>query len=217
MEHIAREPDAVLRKSLQASRAAGRACLGLLLALFFVADLSACGSGQDGDKGESAQAPRSADGTPGPETAIVRVPRQVATDFALLRTSPDGIPPAVSRILKAPVSGMDWSLARRVPVPLPGAYWLAPGAEHLCVVATTPDSPAIGTVCATYGQALRNGVANTSLDPTSSRRLIVGVVPDGTRSVRIRSGDSTASARVRDGTFVHRDSVAAPPDRVTLR
>ena len=203
--------------AVEASRAAGRACLGLLLALLVAAGLSACGSERDGTESGRAQPPRSSDEAPRPQAATVRVPRQVATNFALLRTSPDGMPIAVRRILKSPVAGMDWSLARRVPVSLPGRYWLAPGAEHLCVVATSPDSPAVGTVCATYGQALRNGVANTTLDPVSGRRLIVGVVPDGTRSVRIRSGSSTASVRVRDGGFVHRDSVPAPPDQLTLR
>lgn len=217
MEHFAREPDAVLRGSPQASRAVGRAYLGLLLVLLLATGLSACGSDQDGVEQTQAQPARSSDETPRPEVATVRVPRQVATNFALLRTPPDGMPIAVRRIVKAPVPGMDWSLARQVPVSLPGKYWLAPGVEHLCVVATTPDSPAVGTVCATYDQALRTGVANTSLDPVSNKRLIVGVAPDGTRSVRIRSGNSTASARVRDGSFVHRDSVPAPPDRVTLR
>lgn len=134
----------------------------------------------------------------------------------MLRTPPDGIPTHITRFLRAPVPGLDWNLARQVPVSLPGAYWLAPGTDHLCVVATTPDSPAVGTVCATIDQALRDGVANTSLDPTG-KRLIVGVAPDGTRSARIRSRNSTASVRVRDGRFVHRDSVDAPPDKVTLR
>jgi hypothetical protein len=112
---------------------------------------------------------------------------------------------------------MSWHLARRVPLPLPDTYWLAPGVGHLCIVATSPESPAVGTVCAEVDQALRHGVTNTSLDPISGRRTIVGVVPDGTRSVLIRSGVSTAAVRVRQGSFVLRDSVSAPPDQVTLR
>jgi hypothetical protein len=140
----------------------------------------------------------------------------LSTNFALLRTPSDGIPLDVRRTLRVPVAGMNWSLARRVPASLPGMYWLAPGADHLCVVATNPDSPAVGTVCATIHQALHHGVANTSLDPSSGKRIIVGVAPDGTRAVRIHSGISTTSARVRHGPFVLRDSVSAPPDLMTL-
>ena len=169
-----------------------------------LAGLTACGGPQDDSERASAGAPEKG------------MSRLLSTNFALLRTPPDGIPRDVRQILRVPVSGMKWSLARRIPVSLPGTYWLVPGAKHLCLVATTPDSPAVGTVCATANQALRHGVANTSLDPVSGKRLIVGVVPDGTRTVRIRSGASTTSARVRHGTFVLRDSVSAPPDRVTL-
>jgi hypothetical protein len=196
VEHSAREPDAVLRRSPQASRAAGRACLGLLLALLLIAGLSACG---------------------GEESDSERISPRISPNFALMRTSPDGIPADITRFLRVPAPDMELSLARQVPLSLPGTYWLVPGAEHLCMVATTPGSPAVGTVCATVDEALRHGIANTSLDPASDERIIVGVVPDGTRAVRIQSRDSTASARVRNGSFVHRDSVPAPPDRVTLR
>jgi hypothetical protein len=46
---------------------------------------------------------------------------------------------------------------------------------------------------------------------------MVGVTPDGTRSALIQSGALTTSVRVRYGRFVLHDSVALPPDQVTLR
>ncbi len=112
---------------------------------------------------------------------------------------------------------MSWNLARRIPVSLPGMYWLVPGVNDLCIVATIPRSPAVGTVCASVDQALRHGVANTSLDPSSGRRTIVGVAPNGAHTVLIQSGTSTTSVSVHDGRFVLRDSVPSPPDQLTLR
>lgn len=176
-------------------------CLGLLLALMLSVGLMACGKEEDGEDQALTQP----------------VPRKLVANFALLRTPPDGIPPDVRRILSVPVPGMRWDLARRIPVSLPGAYWLAPGTEALCIVATTPESPAVGTVCAKVNQALRQGVTNASLDPTSGRRVILGVVPDGTRTALVRTDAATASASVHRGSFVLRDSVDGPPDEVTLR
>lgn len=169
----------------------------------------ACGADEQSGQGARTDLAAARDGN---------VPRRLSANFELLRTPPDGIPADVRRTLQVPVPGMDWNLARRVPVPLPGRYWLAPGGGDLCIVATNPDSPAVGTVCAKAEQALRNGIANTSVDPASGRRLIVGVAPNGARTVLVRTGASTASARVRrHGTFVLRDSTSSPPDTLTLR
>jgi hypothetical protein len=191
---------------MKALRASGRVRhLGLVFAFVLSVGLTACGTSEAPP--ETSQAPPPDEGAS----------RRLSVDFTLLRTPPDGLPPGVRQTLKVPVSGMSWNLARRIPVSLPGAYWLVPGTEDLCIVATTPGSPAVGTVCASIGQALRHGIANTSLDPDSGRRTIVGVAPKGTRAVLVRSGPSTTSVHVRDGSFVLRDSVASPPDRLTLR
>lgn len=190
--------------------------LGLLLAFMLSVSLTACGT----DRSRSGQAPtrtsQTSNGTlrPAPDGHLSHV---LSANFVLLRTPPDGVPPKVRRALSDPVPGMSWSLARRVPVSETSTYWLVPGAKDLCVVATTPMSPAIGTVCTSVNQALRHGIANTSLDPISGRRIIVGVVPEGTRTVLVRSGTSTASVQARHGHFVLRDSVSLPPDQLILR
>jgi hypothetical protein len=194
----------------------GRWQVGLLLALMLSVSLTACGTEQSRDRQAPTQTPQTSDDTL-PQASDGRLPHVLSDSFALLRTPPDGIPPRVKQVLSDPIPGMSWSLARRVPVSATSAYWLVPGVENLCVVATTPKSPTIGTVCASTGEALRHGIANTSLDPTSGRRIIVGVVPKGTRTVIVRSGNLTASVRVRHGHFVLRDSVSSPPDRMTLR
>ena len=201
-----------VRMPREALRAAGRAFHsleerrqpGLLLALILFANLTACGSQQAVSQSTPSQTDED-------------IPRLLLNNFRLLRTSVDGIPPDVRRTVRVPVPGMSWSLARRVPVSLQGTYWLVPGSEDLCVVATNPESPAVGTVCASVNQALHHGIANTSLDPTSGKRIIVGVVPDGTRTVLVRSGTSATSVRVRHGRFVLRDSVSSSPDLLILR
>jgi hypothetical protein len=188
-------------RSLRGSRR-----LGLLLALVLSVGATACGAEQQHSQDTPPTVP---DGN---------VSRLLSTNFELLRTPPDGIPANVRRTLQVPVPGMNWNLARRVPVSLPGTYWLAPGVGDLCIVATSPGSPAVGTVCASADQALRHGIANASIDPASGRRVIVGVAPNGSRTVLVRTGASTASARVRrHGSFVLRDSASSPPDTLTLR
>jgi hypothetical protein len=202
----------VERRSLGESRQ-----LVLLLALMLSVSLTACGTQHARSGRTPMRAPRTSHDTRRPVAPDGRISHLLSANFALLRTPPDGIPPTVRRTLKVPVPSMRWSLARRVPVSLPGTYWLAPGVEDLCIVATTPKSPSVGTVCASINQALRHGIANTSLDPISGRRIIVGVVPKGTRTVLVRSGTSTTSVRVRHGRFVLRDSISSPPDQLTLR
>lgn len=176
--------------------------LGLLLAIMLCVSTTACGTQQ-------AQTKQAASSD--------RVSPLLLANFALLRTPPDGIPLAESHALVGSIPGIRWNLARRIPVSLPGTYWLVPGVANICVVAKTPGSPSLGAVCASVTQALHHGVASTSLNQISGRRVIVGVVPIGTRTVLVRSRATTSSVRAIHGHFVLRDSVAAPPDVLTLR
>jgi hypothetical protein len=191
--------------------------LGLLLTLLLSASLAACG----GAENSGGERPPTRTTRPSNDTLRSssggRVSRALSGNFALLRSSPDGIPPLLRRTLKGRIPGMVWELAHRVPVHATSTYWLVPSAKHLCMVATTPTSPAISFACTSAGRALRRGVMNTSLDKISGRRTMVGVTPDGTHSALIQSGALTTSVRVRHGIFVLRDSVALPPDQVTLR
>jgi hypothetical protein len=161
--------------------------------------------------------PRASGDTLRPAAPGGRISPLLSANFALLHTPPDGIPPTARQALAGSVPGIRWNLARRIPVSLPGTYWLVPGVANICVVVTAPGSPSVGAGCASVSQALHHGIASTSLNRISGRRVMVGVVPTGTRTVIVRSGATTSSVRALHGTFVLRDSVAAPPDVLTLR
>lgn len=191
--------------------------LVLLLALILSVNLTACGNQHARSGGASTRTTRTSHDAQLPAAPEGRISHLLSANFALLRTPPDGIPTTVRRTLRVPVPGMSWGLARRVPGSLPGTYWLAPGVEDICIVAKTPRSPSVGTVCASVNQALRHGIANTSLDPISGRRIVVGAAPKGTRAVLVRSDTLTTSVRVHHGYFVLRDSISSPPDQLILR
>jgi hypothetical protein len=189
-----------------------------MLALLLSGSLVAFGLGQEGG-GRVVTTTLSMPGdTPKPAGAHRRsISHLLLAHFPLLHTSKAGLPAIIRQSLQAPFPGMSWSLAREIPTPFPGSYWLAPGLNHLCIVATNPQSRSIGTVCTTINRALRHGIANTSLDPVARRRVIVGVVPQGTRAVLLQSGEEITSVKVHHGRFMLRDAVPAPPDRLTLR
>jgi hypothetical protein len=189
--------------------------LGLVLALALFAISAGCG-GQRASTASPSSSDRPPQDIPASESPSSDIFSRESADFGLLRTPPDGIPFAIRRTLKIPVHGMRWNLARQIPVSIPGAYWLVPGTRDLCIVAVSTDSPSVGTVCATIAQALLHGIANTSLDPTSGIRTIVGIARDGTRSVAMQSAKSSTSIRVRHGLFTLRDSVAEPPSDFIL-
>ena len=194
-------------QSRRSKRLLVRQRLGLfLLALVSLLALATCGSKGAGGVSSSPRAPQTSG-----------IPRDLTAGFALLRQPTGGLPASIRRAIGEPAPDIDWKLARRVRVPAPGTYWLAPGRREVCLVATRPNSPVIGTVCGTIAQALHHGIANTSLDLSTGRRIIVGVVPDRTRSVTVKSNGVSVSVSVAHGRFVHRDSVPLPPDRLILR
>lgn len=212
-------------------------CADPLAALVLVTSIAGCGT----HDAHEARSPAAATASPQPAAQQSRsgVPRDLnayrvvrraetrqATRFALLRTPPEGLPRRTQRILRAPIVGMSWRLAQRIPVALPGAYWLVPGNRHLCVVSQQDEDVAgVGTNCATTADALSHGVASITVSPpgtatrapTAGARLIVGVVPDGIRKAHVDTRDTSATLPVVDGVFVLRDGVAAPPDVITLR
>jgi hypothetical protein len=177
-----------------------------LLALVSLLALAACGSRGAGSRPISSTAARPSAVSP-----------RLTAKFALLREPTEGLPASIIRRYRSPIPGIDLALAEPVSVPVPGAYWLTPGRRDICMVATSPGTPVIGTVCATVAQALRHGIANTTLDRSTGRRTIVGVVPDGTSSVIVKSRGSSEVVPVRDSHFVLRDRVDEPPNVVILR
>lgn len=150
-------------------------------------------------------------------------PRQLRR-FALLRTRPEGLPARTRGVLREPIAGMNWGLAQRVPVALPGTYWLVPGDGYLCIVGQADRAaPGVGTTCARTEQAVAHGVATVTLAPPGAAvrvaqpRLVVGVAPDGAREVGVHTRGVVVTAPVIEGAFVLRDAATAPPDLLTFR
>lgn len=182
--------------------------IGALAAMAFVPSAIACGASTN--SGGLATVPDRVERRPLPT-------REQAADFAVLRTQPEGLPANVRRLLRLPIGGLDRDLAQQVPFGLSGTYWLLPGTQHMCLVSSTPGAPGIATVCATSEDALRHGVAVTTLNRRAGTRLVAGVVPDGTRTVLVRTGKIDSSVAAADGRFTLQDASGAPVDRLVLR
>jgi hypothetical protein len=212
-----------------------RACASSLAVLSLLAGVGACGTSKTSDARRSdattQSSPRasqaSREATPSEPRAyrvIARAEHRQLANFALLRTPPEGLPAGTQRILRAPIFGVNWKLAQRIPVTLPGAYWVVPGNRYLCVISLkSMGSPGAGTTCAQTSQALEHGIADITIARGSpgSRiphgRLIVGVAPDGVREVLVHTHGSVATVPVVDDVFALRDSATSPPDFSTLR
>ncbi len=214
-------------------RAGWRTCAGPLAVLALLAGAQGCG-GSSGAQSPGAPfsgsrtAPQVASpGEPRAYRVVSRAERRQRAAFALLRTRPEGLPPATRRLLGAPIFGIDWRLAQRIPVALPGAYWLVPGNGHLCVVEQgSMGSPGAGTTCASTADAVAHGIADITVKGAAPgaasahvarARLIVGVAPDGAREVLVHTRGRVATVPVVGEIFVLRDAVAAAPDFLRVR
>ncbi|ADB49852.1 hypothetical protein [Conexibacter woesei] len=206
-----------------AAHASRRSCAGSLAALALL--LAACGSGSTppatttpatttpaGESGET--------GKPSTRT-LAHADRSQTRSFSLLRMRPDGLPAATRRILGTGRFGVNWALAKRIPVGLPGAYWLVPGAGYLCIVSQVPGIPGAGTACNETWRARREGLATISFERATGgepqTRVLVGVTRDSAHHVLAHTGSSIVTVPVVDGIFVLRDAAAAAPDRLTVR
>lgn len=208
-----------------------RACVSSLAVLSLFAGVGGCGTSLTSDTRRPDGAQSSSQASPAPRKpspdepyayrVIARVEHRQLAHFALLRRRPEGLPARTQRILRTPTFGLSWKLAQRIPVTLPGAYWLVPGDGYLCVVAQ--ESMGVGTTCAPTAEAVQHGIASITITPLRPApgirpsRLIVGVAPDGAREVLVHTHGAVATVPVVDEVFVLRDSVAAPPDFFALR
>jgi hypothetical protein len=164
----------------------------------------------------SRPAPPPLSGGTGPVHSVNRAQRN---HFALLRGVPEPLPPSVRRILRKPTFGMNWDLAQRVPVSLRGSFWLIPGRHVLCLLHAETVHEA-SSACAPAKTAFAHGVVAASLREASAgvpaKRLIVGVVPDGTTGAVIHTGRMTSRVAIAHNLLVLRDSMEESPDAVSL-
>ena len=211
------------------ARVGWRACAGPLAALAAGTCVAACGTWKTSTASTRASSARvdagaAAEAASDAYSVIAHVEPRQSANFALLRTQPEGLPARVRAALRTPGFGVNWRLAQRIPVTLPGAYWLVPGNGYLCVVAMESlGTPGVSTTCAPTAHAVGHGIASIAISPPKpassgpGSRLIVGVAPDRTREIRVHTHGSVETTPVLEGIFVVRDSLAAPPDLLTLR
>lgn len=144
-------------------------------------------------------------------------------DFVLLRTRPEGLPANIGRLPTATEEGINPALAQRIPVMVPGRYWLAPGIGSLCILSEVPGTPGVVTVCARTAEVVSHGLGSISFAPAertpagAPTRLLVGIAPDDARTALVRTDGSVAAVPVVGGVFVLRDSRRGPSESTELR
>ena len=147
----------------------------------------------------------------------LKASRSIAKSFSLFRSPPTGLPFSISTRLSPSSVGVSWALARE----LRKNIWAAPANDHICLLKRGPDQ-AIAVTCTRTARALSHGIYMASLrDPSMQEpgpgRQIVGLTPDNTSQVRLRTpGYPTVAVKVDHGVFVQRDNIPASPRTVTL-
>jgi hypothetical protein len=188
-----------------------------LVVLVLGIGLTACGSATL-NKIESR--PRSTQPAPRVLKRLSRIQRH---KFALLRTRPEGLPARARDLGIVTKAAMNPILAQRIPVSLPGSYWLVPGIGYLCIVSEIPGTPGIATVCTRTEQVIKQGFGTISFKPASQdndgmpTRLLVGIAPDDARTALVHTRDMISAVPVVSGVFVLRDSLRGPSDFTELR
>jgi hypothetical protein len=202
---------------MAAATVSWRACASSLVVVVLGIGLTSCGSATR-DKTKS----RSSSTQPAPRV-LKRLSRIQRRKFALLRTRPEGLPARARRLGIVTEAAMNPTLAQRLPLALPGSYWLVPGIGYLCIVSEVPGTPGIVTVCARTEQVIRQGFGTISLTPIGQvhdgmpTRLLVGIAPDDACTAFVYTRGTVAAVPVVNGVFVLRDSIRAPSDFTELR
>lgn len=193
------------------------ACASSLVFMALGVGLTSCGSATPN---ESESRPINAQLAPRILRHLSLIQRR---EFALLRTRPEGLPARARRLGMVTEAAMNPALAQRIPVALPGDYWLVPGIGYLCIVSEIPGSPGIATVCARTEQVIEQGFGTISFRPIGQAhdgmptRLLVGIAPDDARTALVHTKSTVATVPVVKDVFVLRDSVRAPSNFTELR
>jgi hypothetical protein len=199
---------------------------GLLVLACLVGMALWLGSNLDDDRaqppaeGTTAPASAAAAGDPNALATVPRPQSQQTASFSLLRTPPEGLPHKTRAQLGKPGFGINPALAQKLPEAAPGDFWATPGNGFVCLLSDTRTN-AVGMACATNDQAAVRGVATILLtarpgDPSVPRsRIVIGIAPDGTRAMHVKTGASRTTVAVTEqGVFVLRDALTRPPDLI---
>lgn len=145
--------------------------------------------------------------------------------FPVFQTPPEPLPKLVRQpLIREPIYGLNWKLAQHLPTGIPQQVWAVPGNHFICLISLQRDRwhrPSGGAVCSPTRKAHSVGVQVTFLNEpdtgaTSRSRTIVGVAPRQTHAVVVHTLGSDTRIPVEAGVFLVNDTVANPPDRVTL-
>jgi hypothetical protein len=204
----------------------------LLAVVLGIVGATACGGSRPSENSPASQPSHPAGASPSPASLPVarRVPRLLRAKFALFRSPPEGLPISVTLALSG-ISpyGANWRLAQALPG-APWPAWLIPGRGYVCLMQQETPRSGIGQTCALTQDVLESGLSITTLpaDPSSqaepfpskpsepAQRVVMGVVPDGTRAVRVHTPRSdSAWSPVSQNVFALRDKALDPPETVT--
>jgi hypothetical protein len=209
--------DRLPKDVVMATRTASwRTCASSLLILLVSVALASCGSATP-----PGTQPRSRT-VEHPPRMLERLSIVQRHAFALLRTRPEGLPD-FGRLPNAEDAGINPAMAQRIPVLVPGRYWLAPGIGSLCIISRVPGTPGIVTICARTRQVLEQGLGTISFAQAERSprgmptRLLVGVAPDDARRALVHTDGSVATVPVVRGVFVLRDSHRGASESTELR
>jgi hypothetical protein len=156
-----------------------------------------------------------------PKFAIPRVPTLLRENFSIFRHGPGGLPADVRQTLGQSYSRGNWSLARTLQG-APWKAWAVPANKSLCLLSEEVKGGAVSVTCVSQRHAVTQGIFVATL-PTggpiglSPKRIVFGIVPDGTRSVRIETGLRAArTVRPEGNLFALEDMVPVPPKAAVL-
>lgn len=145
--------------------------------------------------------------------------RRLVSGFSILRTKAESPPRRIVSITRKSPYKLDWRAAQRLSLPGAADLWIVPGHRFLCILSPARDG-SVNETCVASSYALRSGVASVSITETSrltSRsvdRRIVGLLPDGSKGVRVETNGVFARPTVHGNAFRLHDSNPAPPDLI---
>jgi hypothetical protein len=170
-------------------------------------------------------------GSPASLPVVRQMPKRLSAEFALFRSRPEGLPIGVMQALAGSSPyGANWRLAQGLPG-APWPAWIIPGRGYVCLTQQETPRSGVGQACTPTREALKSGlfITTMSADPRSegeafpwmpnkpTQRVVMGVVPDGTRAVRVHTPRSAAAwSRVSQNVFTLRDRALDPPETITL-
>lgn len=209
-----------------------RPAVCLLAVAIGMVGATACGGSHPSEDSPASQpsGPAAASPIPASLPVVHRVPRHLRAEIALFRSRPEGLPIGVTLALSGGSPyGANWRLAQALPG-TPWPAWLIPGRGYVCLLQQETSRSGVGQTCAPTREVLESGMFITTLAAPPSqggalpskrdkptRRVVIGVVPDGARAVRVHTPRSpSVRYMVSHNVLALRDRALDLPETFTL-